>query len=81
VLFAAEANSITKLQFSSTSLPCSWLPPTFQSVKFSEINAIDFSTPQHNRKLSSSGESASKLKKQYTILPPNEEQLNIILNF
>ena len=29
VLFAAEANAITKRQFSSTSLPCSWLPQTF----------------------------------------------------
>ena len=32
VLFAAEANSITKRQFSSTSLPCSWLPPTFRAI-------------------------------------------------
>jgi len=72
---AAEANSITKLQFSLTSLPCSWLPPTFRSVKFSEINSIDFSTPQHKRKLPSSGEFAPKSKKQHTILPPNEEQL------
>ena len=55
VLFAAEANSVTKLQFSSTSLPCSWLPSTFQSVKFSEINGIDFSTPQLKRKLSITG--------------------------
>ena len=55
-----------------TSLPCSWLPPTFRSVKFSEINAIDFATPQHKRKLSSSDESASKSN---AILPPTEEQL------
>ena len=47
VLFGAEANSITKRQFTSTSLPCSWLPATFRSVKFAEIKAIDFSTPQH----------------------------------
>jgi len=75
VLFAAEANALTKSQFSSTSLPCSWLPPTFRSVKISEINAIDFATPQHKRKLSSSDKSASKSKKKYTILPPTEEQL------
>ena len=56
----------------SMSLLCSWLPPTFQSVKFSEINAIDFATPQHKRKLSSSDESASKSN---AILPPTEEQL------
>jgi len=75
VLFAAEANSLTKLQFSSTSLPCSWLPPTFRSVKFSEIKGIDFSTPQHKRKLSMTSESGSKSKKKCTILPPTEEHL------
>ena len=32
VLFAAQTNALTKYQFSSTSLPCSWLTPTFQSV-------------------------------------------------
>ena len=32
VLFAAEANTQPKQQFSSTSLPCSWLPTSFQFV-------------------------------------------------
>ena len=75
VLFAAEANSVTKLQFSSTSLPCSWLPSTFQSVKFSEINGIDFSTPQLKRKLLITGESGPKSMKKYAVLPPTEKQL------
>ena len=63
VLFAAEANSITKRQFTSTSLPCSWLPPTFRTVKFGEIRSIDFSTPQHKRKLSSSASDKAKKKR------------------
>ena len=46
VLFAAQTNTLTKHQFSSTSLPCSWLPPSFQSVKFDEICNIDFTTPK-----------------------------------
>jgi len=29
VLFAAEANAHVKQQHFSTSLPCSWLPPSF----------------------------------------------------
>ena len=29
VLFAAQINTETKRQFTSTSLPCSWLPPSF----------------------------------------------------
>ena len=78
VLFAAEANSIMKRQFTSTSLPCSWLPPTFRSVKFAEIKAIDLSTPQHKRKLSASDESDDRSKKKkldIDIQPPTEEQL------
>lgn len=75
VLFAAEANSITKWQFTSTSLPCSWLPPTFRSVKFAEIKNIDFLTPQHKRKLSTSESDDKCKKKKFEILPPTEEQL------
>ena len=68
VLFAAEANSITKRQFTSTSLPCSWLPPTFHTVKFAEIRNIDFSTPQHKRKLSISA--SDKTKNKRLKIPP-----------
>ena len=37
LLFAAETNTQLKGQFASTSLPCSWLPPSFQSVPSAEI--------------------------------------------
>lgn len=33
VLFTAETNTCAKSQFSSTSLPRSWLPPSFQSIE------------------------------------------------
>ena len=74
VQFAAEANSITKRQFSSTSLPCSWLPPTFRTVKFAEIRSIDFSTPKHRRKLSASDSDQGK-KVKLDIPPPTEDEL------
>jgi len=45
VLFTAEANAQTKHQLSSTSLPCSWLPASYQFVSFSKVANIDFTTP------------------------------------
>ena len=57
---AAQTNTFTRCQFSSTSLPCSWLPPTFQSVKFDEICKIDFTTPQHKRKSSDNDHNGKK---------------------
>ena len=79
VLFAAQTNTLTKRQFSSTSLPCSWLPPSFRSVKFDEISNIDFTTPQSKRKSSdndSSGEQNKTNKKPRLEIPkPTEEDL------
>jgi len=79
VLFAAHTNTLTKCQFSSTSLPCSWLPPTFRSVKFDEICNIDFTTPQHKRKSSdndgSSKQSVASKKPRLEIPKPTEEDL------
>ena len=76
VLFAAQTNTLTKCQFSSTSLPCSWLPPTFQSVKFDEICNIDFATPQHKRKSDNehSGEWSGKSKKRRVEIPKSTEE-------
>lgn len=76
VLFAAEANSITKRQFSSTSLPCSWLPPTFQSVEFAEVHNIDFTTPKHKRKLSVQPCDDTSKKRKIEILQPTEDNIN-----
>ena len=51
LLFTAEANSQFKQQTSSTSLPCAWLPPSFQGVPYVEIGKIDFKIPVMKRKL------------------------------
>ena len=48
--FTAEANTQSKQQFSSTSLPCSWLPTSFQFVNFSKVAEVDFKTPSMKRK-------------------------------
>ena len=50
VLFAPEANTLVKQQHSSTSLPCTWLPPSFRSVQFLPLAEIDFTTPRTKRK-------------------------------
>ena len=43
VLFALEANTQVKKSMSCTSLPCTWLPPSFQSVTYAPIANIDLS--------------------------------------
>ena len=75
VLFAAEANSITKRQFSSTSLPCSWLLPTFRSVQFAEVHNIDFTIPQHKRKSSSHTCDDTSKKRKIEIPAPTEDDI------
>ena len=50
LLFTAEANTQVKNRTSSTSLPCAWLPPSFQTVPFAQVADIDFTTPRSKRK-------------------------------
>ncbi len=50
VLFALEANTQLKKRTSCTSLPCSWLPPSFQNVPYAEIADIDFENPKLKRR-------------------------------
>ena len=45
--FTIDANTQLKNNTASTSLPCSWSPPTFQHVTYSEIVDIDFFPYQH----------------------------------
>ena len=49
LLFALEANTQMKKTLSCTSLPCSWLPPSFRSVPYAPVSEIDFSTPRQKR--------------------------------
>ena len=46
LLFALEANTQCQKRTSCISLPCSWLPPSFQNVEYSTLADIDFMTPQ-----------------------------------
>ena len=39
-----------KSTLSCTSLPCSWLPPSFQSVSYAKIADIDFSRPKNRKR-------------------------------
>ena len=84
LLFAVETNTQLKNQFPCTSLPCSWLPPSFRSVPFAEIAHIDFSTPAQKRKQllindeadtsTSSDEPPPTKKKVFVVSKPSEEE-------
>ena len=41
-----EMNTQVKKNMSCTSVPCAWLPPSFQSVPLAPISEIDFTTTQ-----------------------------------
>ena len=79
VLFVAEANTKTKQQMSSTSLPCAWLPCNYQFVLAIKISSIDFKTPRSKRQaaLVCSEEiidkSAIQTKKVCKFSPPTPE--------
>ncbi len=45
ILFTLDANVQVKQSMSCTSMPCSWLPPSFKNVSFAPISNIDFSAP------------------------------------
>ena len=50
LLFTLEANTRYKQSLSCTSLSCSWLPPTFQSVEYASVADIDFMTANEEPK-------------------------------
>ena len=62
------------------SLPCSWLPTSFQFVNFSKVAEMDFKTPTMKRKLSlltDCNEGPSEQKKLDTQIPkPTEDELH-----
>ena len=80
LLFSVEASTQVKKWMSCTSLPCSWLPPSFRSVPYAQLADTDFSTPQLKRKKddyptsSSSGE-CSRIT-TVTTKTPSAEKLN-----
>jgi len=82
LLFAAQTNTELKTQYTCTSLPCSWLPPSFRSVPFAEIAEIDFSSASQKRKRlmkaseasSSSSDEPRQVKKRPSLVSkPNDD--------
>ena len=85
LLFTAEANTMIKHQYSCTSLPCSWLPPSHKFVSATKIADMDFKTPKSKRQeiqhLSESVAADADLsvppdKKLCVMAPPTLEQIN-----
>ena len=70
VLFALEANTQVKKSMSCTSLPCTWLPPSFQSVTYAPIAKINF---KQKRKSSD-----PSLVKEEEMPEPTEEELQTL---
>lgn len=79
VLFVAEANTQVKQQQSCTTLPCSWLPPSFRTVDYLPVSEIDFRTPKQKRRLGlpSASSSAPATKKVHVVSDPTELELNV----
>ena len=75
LLFTAEANTMIKRQYSCTSLPFSWLPPSHQFVSAAKIADMDFQTSKSKRQeLHQSSESTDTVTD--TDLPPNKKHYN-----
>ena len=80
LLFAVETNTQLKNQICLyiTLIPCSWLPPSFQSVQLAEITHIDFSTVLKQKRLLINDEantSASSVG-----LPPAKKKVLVVSN-
>ena len=74
LLFLLEGNTLYRNNQSCTSLPCSWLPPSFHNVPFAQLANIDFSTPQaKQRKVHGSSTNVVKAYKVATKAPTAQE--------
>ena len=76
LLFTLERNTQHQNQTACTSLPCSWLPPSYQNVPYAEVAKIDFTTPQLSRKRSRSELNGNQLASdtsQPVIRPPSHK--------
>lgn len=82
LLFTLEKNTQYQNTTACTSLPCSWLPSTFQKVPYAELSNICFAMPQRKRCRSEQeyGEVIPKAQKKSTCTAqkPSIEELNIL---
>ena len=77
LLFTLEGNTKMKKNVTCTSLPCSWLPPSFQSVPYAELSDVEFATPQEKRrKVNDTNTSTWDSEQSRVIKPPSQEELN-----
>ena len=60
ILFTLDANVQARKSLSCTSVPCSWLPPTFKNVPFAPISDINFADPEKRLKAMVGTSSSSK---------------------
>ena len=72
VLFALEFNTRVK-DTACTSLPCSWLPPSFQSVEYAPVAQIDFSLKKSTPPTSQ--ETSTPTVPATTISKPTESEM------
>ncbi len=73
LLFASEENSKMKKQTSCTSLPCSWLPPSFQNVSYEPLAKINFSVSKlGDTTTKTEGSSSSAASKSVKVKDPSE---------
>ncbi len=86
ILFTLDANIQARKSMSCTSMPCSWLPPSFKSVPFAPISDIKFSAPDKKLKTSlknttpsSSGSSevTDNLSGMNKKITPSSNELNV----
>ena len=79
LLFTLEKCTQHQKMATCTALPCSWLPPSCQTIMYSEIADIDFATPQLKRRRSESNDcplpSASMTNK---VTPPSDQELTTL---
>lgn len=73
LLFTLEANTRYKQSLSCTSLPCSWLPPTFQSVEYAPVADIDFMTADEKPKRKKSKTAGTSTQRDLTPTTSPEE--------
>jgi hypothetical protein len=76
LLFTLERNTQQQKLTPCTSLPCSWLPPSFQNLPYSELANIDFTTPQMKWKRSEPGDGFSTSRSNETTALPLDQELN-----
>ena len=71
VLFALEYNTRIVAGTTCTSLPCSWLPPSFQSVEYSPVAQIDFSLK------TSTPQASQQTKRELPVSTPTEVEMEV----